>query len=176
MASGLSDAWSWPSEIISSVEETIFAVGRTGNCVKRKVGAALVSLDGVVLATGANGAPDGMRRCDEGGCVRCAAAAHRYEHGIGYDLCLCLHAEQSVLLAALHNGTEMLSSVLVTSYQPCFMCAKLIVAARVEGVLYSEPWRVPERESRLNGLAANYDALWAQLPMGCVRFNELLSP
>ncbi|WP_440069737.1 deoxycytidylate deaminase [Streptosporangium sp. OZ121] len=175
MANGLSKAWTWPSDVITSIEEAISAVGHTGNCLKRKVGAALVSLGGSVLVAGANGTPEGMQPCDQGGCVRCATAS-RYAHGVGYDLCLCLHAEQSVLLSALHNDIKTRNCILVTSYQPCFMCAKLIVAARMEGVLYSEPWRVPEEESGLAGLTANYEALWTQLPMGCVRLNEESRP
>lgn len=148
--------------------EQLATAGKTGNCIKRKVGAALVSPAGDILLAAANGAPLGMKRCDEGGCVRCAAARN-YPHGVGYDLCVCLHAEQAVLLAAIDKSIDISRCSLATDYQPCFMCAKLIVGARFRGVFYVEPWSVPEAESNLPGLAGNYASLWEQLPEGCVR-------
>lgn len=142
------------------------AVGRAGNCRKRYVGAAVLDLDGTVLAAAANGTPAGMRRCDDGGCVRCAAAS-RYPHGVGYDLCVCVHAEQAVLISAMRQGIGVAGRILATSYQPCFMCAKLIVAAGFSGVLYDEPWGVPEEQAQLPGLRDDYASLWDQLPRGC---------
>jgi dCMP deaminase len=40
-----------------------------------------------------NGTPEGMTNCNQGGCDHCA----HYEPGKGYDLCICVHAEQSAL-------------------------------------------------------------------------------
>jgi dCMP deaminase len=136
------------------------------------VGAAIVASDGVILAAAANGTPQRMRRCDSGGCVRCASSSH-FPHGVGYDLCSCVHAEQAVLLSALRYGIKVDGLFLATSYQPCFMCAKLIVAAGFSGVFYGEPWRVPEEEAGLPGLRADYAALWEQVPDGCVPLPSL---
>jgi dCMP deaminase len=159
---------SWSHETYASMIDQLAAVGQTGNCIKRKVGAAVISQGGGMLLAAANGAPSGMKRCDEGGCVRCAAARN-YPHGVGYDLCVCLHAEQSVLLEAIDSNIDISQCYLATDYQPCFMCAKLIVGSRFRGVFYVEPWNVPELESNLPGLAGNYASLWDQLPEGCVR-------
>jgi tRNA(Arg) A34 adenosine deaminase TadA len=68
----------------------------------------------------------------------------------------------------MHEGLDVRDCLLVTSYQPCFMCAKLIVAGGIRGVRYSERWIVPENESGLVGLTQNYVALWNQLPAGCL--------
>jgi dCMP deaminase len=155
----------WGADIVARITKRLDAVGQTGNCVKRQVSAAILALDGTILTTAANGTPPGMRRCDSGGCVRCASS--RFAHGIGYDLCICLHAEQAVLISALRQGIKIDGLLLATSYQPCFMCAKLIVAARFSGVLYSEPWLVPEEQAQLPGLRVEYASLWEQLPNGC---------
>jgi dCMP deaminase len=156
----------WGADTVATVTERLKAVGQDGNCIKRRVGAAIVALDGTILAAAANGTPLGMRRCDSGGCVRCAVS-NRFAHGVGYDLCICLHAEQAVLISALKHGIEVEGLLLVTSYQPCFMCAKLIVASGFSGVLYCEPWHVPEEQTQLPGLREDYASLWKQLPKGC---------
>lgn len=158
----------WGAATVATVSDRLAAVGQAGNCRKRSVGAAILDLDGTVLVAAANGTPAGMRRCDDGGCVRCAAA-HRYPHGVGYDLCVCVHAEQAVLISALRQGMSVAGRILATSYQPCFMCAKLIVAAGFSGVLYDEPWGVPEEQAELPGLRGDYASLWDQLPGGCQR-------
>jgi dCMP deaminase len=152
--------------VLAVIIKRLDDVGRDGNCVKRKVSAAILTPDGTVLAAAANGTPPGMRRCDSGGCTRCAVS-NLFASGIGYDLCICLHAEQAVLISALRKGIKVDGLLLATSYQPCFMCAKLIVASGFDGVLYSEPWRVPEEQAQLPGLRADYGSLWEQLPRGC---------
>jgi dCMP deaminase len=164
----------WRTDTVVKVREHLAAAGQTGNCRKRKVGAAILDQDGTILVAAANGTPAGVRRCDAGGCVRCAASG-RYPHGVGYDLCLCVHAEQAVLISALRQGIDVAGRILATSYQPCFMCAKLIVAAGLGGVLYSEPWSVPEEESQLPGLRDDYAALWDRLPDGCQPFTAAAS-
>lgn len=156
----------WGADTVATIIERLSAVSQDGNCVKRQVGAAILALDGTILAAAANGTPLGMRRCDCGGCARCAVA-NRFAHGLGYDLCVCLHAEQAVLISAMRHSIRVDGLLLASSYQPCFMCAKLIVASRFSGVLYSEPWRVPEEQSQLPGLREDYASLWKQLPRGC---------
>lgn len=164
----------WGADTVARITKRLDAVGQEGNCVKRQVSAVIVALDGAILAEAANGTPRGMRRCDSGGCVRCAVSG-RFTHGLGYDLCVCLHAEQAVLISALKYGIKVDGLLIATSYQPCFMCAKLIVASGFGGVLYSEPWQVPEEQAQLPGLRANYASLWEQLPSGCSSLASLIS-
>ena len=163
----------WGADTIARITKRLDAVGQEGNCLKRQVGAAILTLDGTILAAAANGTPPGMRRCDSGGCVRCTASSH-FAHGLGYDLCVCLHAEQAVLISALKHCIKVDGLLIATSYQPCFMCAKLIVASGFDGVLYSEPWRVPEEQAQLPGLRADYASLWEQLPSGCSSLTSLM--
>jgi len=74
------------------------AVRRRANCLGNRVG-AVAARDGRVVASGYNGTPQGMRNCLDGGCPRCRDRG-RYPSGTGYDLCVCVHAEQNALLAA----------------------------------------------------------------------------
>ena len=164
----------WGADTVAGITKRLDAVGQEGNCRKRRVSAAILAPDGTILAAAANGTPPRMRRCDSGGCVRCAASS-RFTHGLGYDLCVCLHAEQAVLISAFKHGIKVDGLLMATSYQPCFMCAKLIVASGFGGVLYCEPWRVPEEQAHLPGLQADYASLWEQLPSGCSSLTSLVS-
>ena len=164
----------WNAEVVATITKHLDVAAQGGNCIKRKVGASILDADGNVLAAAANGTLQGMPRCDKGGCVRCAAVSGQFPHGIGYDLCVCVHAEQAVLISAMEQRCSVAGLVLATSYQPCIMCAKLIVAAGFDGVLYSEPWKVPEEKSELPGLRAEYAALWGRLPGGCKPLTSLL--
>ncbi|MGH3298430.1 MAG: deaminase [Trebonia sp.] len=162
----------WGADTIAALTKRLDEVSQEGNCRKRKVGAAIVDRSGEVLAAAANGTPQGMRRCDSGGCVRCAASGS-FPHGVGYDLCICLHAEEAVLVSALRSRTNVAGLIVATTYQPCFMCAKLIVASGIDGVLYDDPWQVSEEQAQLPGLRGNYAALWEQLPSGCKPLTSL---
>jgi dCMP deaminase len=169
---GRVDSGKWGADTIAAITKCLDEVGQEGNCRKRKVGAAILEPSGEVLAAAANGTPQGMRRCDSGGCVRCAASGS-FPHGVAYDLCICLHAEEAVLVSAIRDRINIEGLIIATSYQPCFMCAKLIVASGIDGVRYSDPWQVPEEQAQLPGLRADYAALWEQLPGGC---KPLASP
>ena len=70
------------------------------NCMKRRVGAVLISERKTVMSTGYNGTPRGMVNCAEGGCPRCNSAAGLVRSGMDMHECLCLHAEENALLEA----------------------------------------------------------------------------
>jgi len=114
------------------------AVRTRANCTGRRVGAIIVR-DNRILSTGYNGTPAKMRNCEEGGCHRCANP-QAYASGEGYDLCICVHAEQNALLAAARFGVAVEGCTLYTTLQPCFGCLKEILQASVRGVCYLAPW------------------------------------
>jgi len=143
-----------------------YAVRERANCRGYKVG-AIVVLQGRVISTGYNGTPENMPNCDEGGCVRCAervqsaARKPKYQSGTGYDICICVHAEQNALLAAARFGIPVAGGLVYTTIQPCFGCLKEMVQARIEGVRYRHPWSHPDK-----GLLPQYDLLKAQFRLG----------
>ena len=106
-------------------------VATRATCPRRSVGAVLVR-DRRILATGYNGAPKGMRHCPEGGDIHdwpigCLRSGH----------CIrALHAEQNALLQAAQIGVSCAHSTIYVTCQPCNMCAKMLVNAGVERVIY----------------------------------------
>lgn len=120
------------------------AVRRRANCLGSRVGAILVR-DDRIISTGYNGTPAGMPNCDEGGCARCADP-ESYASGHGYDVCICVHAEQNALLSAARFGIPVEGSILYTTLRPCFGCAKELLQAKVSAIFYLHDWRHPDPE------------------------------
>jgi dCMP deaminase len=115
------------------------AVRSRANCTGRRVGAIIVR-DRRILSTGYNGTPTKMTNCEEGGCHRCAQP-DEYPSGSGYDVCICVHAEQNALLAAARFGVALEGCTIYTTLQPCFGCLKELLQANVREVCYLHPWQ-----------------------------------
>lgn len=135
------------------------AVRRRADCLGNRVGAVIVK-DGHIVSTGYNGTPANMPNCTEGGCHRCA---HReqYPSGAGYDLCICVHAEQNALITAARFGIAIEGSQLYTTMRPCFGCTKEMLQARVEAVFYLHEWTHPDAARQ-----AEYERLQSRFPEG----------
>jgi dCMP deaminase len=112
------------------------AVAARSNCIRRKVG-ALIVVDKAIIGTGYNGAPLGVRNCDEGGCPRCASNA---APGEGYDSCICVHAEQNAIVLAARHGNATNAGILYTTLRPCFGCAKEAIQAGIREIVFDEPY------------------------------------
>ncbi|MDQ7800236.1 MAG: cytidine/deoxycytidylate deaminase family protein [Armatimonadota bacterium] len=108
-------------------------------CTRRRVGAVVVK-DRMVLSTGYNDTPRGLRNCGDGGCARCAGAT---PPGTGHDTCLCIHAEQNAIIQAAYHGVAIAGATLYSTYQPCLVCAKMIVNAGIRRVVYAGDYPDP---------------------------------
>lgn len=135
------------------------AVRARANCLGNRVGAILV-LDDRIISTGYNGTPSGMVNCLDGGCERCADRG-KYGPAAGYDVCICVHAEQNALIAAARFGIAVAGATLYTTMQPCFGCAKELLQAQVRGVRYLHPWQPSDTE-----LLRQYRMLLSRFPDG----------
>ncbi len=142
------------------------AVRERADCKGQKVGAVIVVEDHIV-STGYNGTPTKMVNCSDGGCVRCLNRDKRYPSGTGYDLCICVHAEQNAILAAARFGISIQGSTLYTTTQPCFGCLKEMLQARVKGVYYIHPWTSPRDEDQ----ERQYRVLMGQFPNGVKKLS-----
>ncbi|CAN5730522.1 hypothetical protein BH23GEM10_BH23GEM10_05980 [soil metagenome] len=120
------------------------AVRRRANCVGNRVGAVLVRNDRII-STGYNGTPEGTRNCDEGGCERCAQR-EKYRTAQGYDVCICVHAEQNALLSAARFGIPVEGASIYTTMRPCFGCTKELLQAHTSAVYYLHEWQHPDPE------------------------------
>jgi dCMP deaminase len=123
--------------------EIAMTIRKRANCLGNRVGAIAV-LDRRIVSTGYNGTPSGMPNCLDGGCHRCANKDGTYQSGAGYDLCICVHAEQNVLLAGSRFGIGLENSAIYTTMQPCFGCAKEMLQTKISAVYYLHPWRYPD--------------------------------
>ena len=121
-----------------------FAVREKANCKGRKVGAVLVR-DNRIISTGYNGTPEGMTNCLDGGCVRCNNPKD-FAAGTGYDLCICVHAEQNAILSAARFGIALEGSTIYSTLRPCFNCSKAMLQAKVERIVYLQNWEHPDQQ------------------------------
>jgi dCMP deaminase len=135
------------------------AVRARANCVGNRVGAILV-LGDRIIATGYNGTPSHMTNCEDGGCERCGNRA-RYGSAAGYDICICVHAEQNTLISSARFGIAVAGSDLYTTMQPCFGCAKELLQAQVRSVRYLHPWEPADPD-----LLRQYRLLLERFPDG----------
>lgn len=90
-----------------------------------------------VLATGYNGAPRGLKHCAEVGCVR---VQNNVESGTRHELCRGVHAEQNAIIQAAYFGVSIKGGTIYTTNFPCVLCAKMLVNAGIEEVVYKDEY------------------------------------
>lgn len=101
--------------------------------VRAKVGAAIVTQQGVVLA-GFNGlAPDGSNELEYVG-----------EQGTLETKPETIHAELNCILKAAKEGVSVVGGILYTTLSPCLPCSEMIKAAGIKRVVYKEQYRCKE--------------------------------
>ncbi len=94
-------------------------------CLRRQVGAVIVR-EKRILATGYNGAPSGMKHCDEVGCLR---EKRHVPSGKMHELCRGLHAEQNAIIQAAMFGVSIQGAEIYCTNVPCIICAKMLINA-----------------------------------------------
>lgn len=105
-----------------------------------------------------------MKNCLQGGCLRCQNPGGRFPSGTGYDLCICVHAEQNALLTAARFGIAVNGATIYSTMQPCFGCAKELLQAEVMRVVYLHPWSPTDPEPEMErAKKAEYEKLFARL-------------
>jgi dCMP deaminase len=129
---------SWDTYFIQVAE----LVSKRSTCLRRCVGAVLVK-DKRILATGYNGAPQGLAHCEVTGCLR---ENLEVPSGQMHELCRGLHAEQNVLLQAALHGVSVKGSILYLTCAPCSICAKMIINAGIKGIVYKHNY--PDKMAR----------------------------
>ena len=113
--------------------EMAHLVAKRSTCLRRNVGAILVK-DKHILSTGYNGAPKGLKHCSEVGCLRKELGIPSGER---HEICRGLHAEQNAIIQAAVFGISIKNSVLYCTNTPCVVCAKMLINAGVEEIVYS---------------------------------------
>lgn len=109
-------------------------VARRSTCLRNQVGAVFVR-NKRILSTGYNGAPAGLQHCDEVGCAREGVAS-----GTRHELCRAVHAEQNAIIQAALHGVSIEGATLYCTHQPCILCAKVMINARIKKVVFLESY------------------------------------
>ncbi len=105
-------------------------------CLRRAVGAVIVK-DNRILATGYNGVPSGLAHCAEVGCLRQELGI---PSGQRNEICRGLHAEQNAIIQAARFGPIVEGSKIYVNTQPCVVCAKMLINAGIEEIIYQNPY------------------------------------
>jgi dCMP deaminase len=100
-------------------------VAKRSTCPRAAVGAVIVR-DKRILTTGYNGAPTGLPHCTEAGCLMVNGHCVR-----------TLHAEQNAIIQGALHGVDVSGSTMYVTHQPCRNCAKMIINAGIERVVYA---------------------------------------
>ena len=114
--------------------EMALLTARRSTCLRRQVGAVIVK-DKHIIATGYNGAPAGLPHCDRTGCLRDQLGVPSGER---HEICRALHAEQNAIIQAAMMGNSIEGSTIYVTHQPCIICAKMIINARISAIIAKE--------------------------------------
>ncbi|MCL2599125.1 MAG: dCMP deaminase family protein [Firmicutes bacterium] len=110
-------------------------ISEWSSCIRRHVGAVIVK-DKRILATGYNGAPSGVKSCEERG--TCMRQDLGIESGKNLEIGYAVHAEQNAIIQAAKFGVSVEGAVLYCTHQPCTLCSKIIINSGIKKIIYIE--------------------------------------
>ena len=102
---------------------------RNSYCKRRQVGAILVK-DRMIISDGYNGTPSGF----ENQCEDESGATKPYVP----------HAEANAITKVAKSGNNSLGATLFVTAAPCLECAKLIIQAGIQRVVYKDEYRLTD--------------------------------
>jgi dCMP deaminase len=107
-------------------------------CLRRKVGAVLTTRERRIIAINYNGAPSGLPHCsDLGGCLR---KQSNIPSGQRMEICRAVHGEMNAIITSAMYGSSTKQTTLYLTHFPCVICAKILVQAGVEQIVYKDPY------------------------------------
>ena len=116
-------------------------VSKRSTCLRRKYGAVIVK-DRVMISSGYNGSPRGVKNCiDTGTCTR---VEQNIPSGERYELCEAVHAEQNAIINAPPDRMKN-ATIYIAGYEenksfaagkPCKLCDRMIRNAQIKEVIY----------------------------------------
>ena len=152
------DDYSIEEEPLSGWDEYYYnickQVARNSKCLSRKIGAILVK-DKLMIASGYNGPPRGIPRCDKRWDIdkrfaeqydcpaekenKCPRYALGFKSGQGLDVCVAAHAEENTILMCARKGIEAEGSIMyMTCGIPCKNCLIKIIQAGVKELVVTK--------------------------------------
>ena len=116
-------------------------VGLRATCDRGKAGAVLVK-NKRILTTGYVGAPMGLPHCDDVGHLM-----HDVVDADGKISKHCVrttHAEQNAIVQAALHGVSTEGATLYVKFEPCFVCAKLVINSGIKRVVCEKMYHAGE--------------------------------
>lgn len=120
-----------PEELVVYMQ-TAYNFASLSKAVRHKVGAVLVTKQGVVIP-GVNGTVTGTDN-----------ACEYTEQGLLVTKPTVLHAELNCILKAAKEGVSCVDATLLVTLSPCLSCAAMIAQSGIKQVYYAEQYRIPE--------------------------------
>lgn len=112
-------------------------VASRSTCLRRQIG-AIVTVNNRIVATGYNGAPSGVRSCDELG--YCNKDKKGLASGTGHEMCLASHSEQNCINSAARSGVSIQGGTMYVNVRPCVHCAKSIINSGIDRIVYQKDY------------------------------------
>jgi dCMP deaminase len=119
------------------------AVSLRATCHRRRYG-SVITRENIIVSTGYNGAPRGMKDClEEGACTR---KKLEIPHGERYELCHSVHAEANAIIRAsldeLRGATIYIAGTDDQHEEcdstPCMMCKRMILNSHIARVVHAD--------------------------------------
>lgn len=130
---------SWDEYFLLLAEQA----SRRSTCSRLQVGAVIVQHKNVV-GTGYNGAPRGIDHCVHLDDTPCR---------------ISVHAESNALLKSTHTLGSLDLVMMYVTHAPCFECAKLIINAEIDHVVYRDTYRSKEGLDMLHEARVSFEQI-----------------
>jgi len=104
-------------------------VSTRATCQRLKVGAVLVK-DKKIISTGYCGAPKKLPDCFEAGCYM-----------VDNHCIRTIHAEANAVVQAAFHGISTKGTTIYVNWLPCYQCAKVLVNAGIEQIVFRRIYR-----------------------------------
>lgn len=126
--------------------EIVKVVASRATCNRGRNG-AVIAKNRRILTTGYVGSPIGLPHCDEVGHMLHDVID---ENGKISKHCVrTIHAEQNAILQAALHGVSTEGSTIYTKFEPCFVCAKMIINAGIKRVVCERRYHADELTRRI---------------------------
>lgn len=110
------------------------AVAVRSDCLRRQVGAVILTREHWLAGGGYNASPAGEPGCCDGACSR---ALSNVPSGTGdYDNCTAIHAESNSIIHSNHRDRQ--GATIYVTHPPCAGCYKLIKGSGISRIVTSE--------------------------------------
>lgn len=116
-------------------------VSSRSTCLRRKYGAVIVK-DKVIISSGYNGSPRGIKNCIDIG--KCTRKELNIPSGERYELCEAVHAEQNAIINAPPDRMKD-ATIYIAGFEedksaaagrPCKLCDRMIRNAQIKEIVY----------------------------------------